>query len=106
MVNFKKYNYKFGIYLPLGQVQTLVSNWAFCWQKCVPPLTCSRALETSGIVSEVEVLQDERLGLDAKFYATIQSKLLHFLLADPNAWSQTRNNIVGKVERGSQKHRR
>lgn len=45
-------------------------------------LTCSRDLETRGTVSEAELLQDERLGLDSRFCATIQSKLLHFLLAD------------------------
>lgn len=59
----------------------------------VPPLSCSSDLEASGIVLEAKLLQDESLGLDSKFRATIQSKLLHFLLADSHSWSHTRVNI-------------
>lgn len=45
-------------------------------------LTCSRDFDTRETVSKVELSQDERLGLDSRFCATIQSKFLHFLQAE------------------------
>lgn len=109
MVNFKKCNSKLSTYSPLGWVQ----RSSFCFKRgflmkemCLPPLRCSSDLEASGIASEAKLLYDESLGLDSKFRATIQSKLLHFLLADSHSWSHTRVNIFGKLERGSQRHRR
>lgn len=95
MVNFKECNCKFGIYLPFGWVQPLSwCFWAFWRRKSEPLLTCTRDLEATGIVSEAELLQDEKLGLDPRFCATTQSKLFHFLLADAHAWRYPRKNIV------------
>lgn len=60
----------------------------------MPLLTCSRDLEATGIVSEAALAQDERLGLDSRCGATIQSELFHFLPAGPHAWLHPQNNIV------------